>query len=132
MTNRPTLSMIRTVTTTVATTDAGHPGEHATEVLLSVEQLAAACAIEPEWVIERVRAGLIDGLLQDDPADGDPARWRFHDAHLVRVRCMVSMERQMDANPELAALVADLIDEVQALRRELRGAGRSEGSVGSG
>jgi hypothetical protein len=38
---------------------------------------------------------------------------------------MVRVERDFDAVPELAALVADLIDEVHALRREL--AGRESG-----
>lgn len=88
------------------------------EVTLTVEQLAAACRIEPGWVVERVRAGLIE-----IDAGDDPVQWRFADLQLSRVRCMVSMERTMDANPELAALVADLVDEVRRLRGRLQGRG---------
>lgn len=86
------------------------------EVLLSLEELAVAGGIRPGWIIERVQAGLITV-----EADAEPARWRFTDVHLTRVRCMVSMERDMDANPELAALVADLVEELHLLRGRLAG-----------
>ena len=85
---------------------------------LSVEELAAACAVEPGWVVERVEAGYIG-----DFAAVARTRWRFASAELVRARRLASLERDMDANPELAALVADLIEEVQALRKRMR-AGR--------
>ena len=92
-------------------------GPHAAqEVRLTVQELAMACRIEPGWVIERVRAGLIE---VGDP--GCPEQWQFADVHLARVRCMVSMERDMDANPEVAALVADLVAEVRQLRARLAG-----------
>lgn len=92
----------------------GHPLVHAAEeVQLSLEELASAGGIQPAWVVERIRAGLIS-------IDGsEPTRWRFTDLHLTRVRRMVSMERDMDANPELAALVADLIEEVHHLRARM-------------
>lgn len=98
--------------------DTGTSPYTAREVRLTIEELAIACRIEPAWVIERVRAGLIEV--------GDPARpeqWHFADAHLARVRCMVAMERDMDANPEVAALVADLVAEVRQLRARLTGRG---------
>lgn len=85
----------------------------ACEVQLTLAELAAAGGIQPAWVVERVRAGFIS-------IDGsEPAHWRFTDLHLTRVRRMVSMERDMEANPELAALVADLIEEVHQLRSRL-------------
>ena len=104
-------------------TDQAKPGSNparplapaAEEVHLSLEELASAGGIQPAWVVERIRAGLIS------IDDGEPASWRFTDLHLTRVRRMVSMERDMDANPELAALVADLIEEVQQLRSRLAG-----------
>ena len=98
-----------------------HPDQaaHAAqEVRLTIHELAAACRIEPGWVIERVRAGLIE---VGDP--DRPEQWQFADLHLTRVRCMVTMERDMDANPEVAALVADLVAEVRQLRARLTGRG---------
>ena len=83
-------------------------------VELTLAELALACRIDPDWIVARVSAGLIE-----IDTSGGPARWRFADLHLARVRCMISMERTMDANPELAALVADLIEEVRSLRARL-------------
>ena len=82
---------------------------------LTLEELAAACAVEPHWVVERVEAGFIG-----DHAAVVRTRWRFASAELMRARRLAALERDMDANPELAALVADLIEEVQALRKRLR------------
>jgi len=88
------------------------------DALLTLDELSRLGAVTPQWVIERVRTGLIE-------AGGSAADWRFDPRALSRVRCMVRVERDFDAAPELAALVADLIDEVHALRREL--AGRESG-----
>lgn len=76
---------------------------------LTLEQLCAACAIEQAWLLERVEAGLI-------PA----TQGRFAATALVRVRRMREIERTYDAAPELAALVADLLEEMDLLRARLR------------
>jgi chaperone modulatory protein CbpM len=56
--------------------------------------------------------------------EGDgPAAWRFSGSLLRRVQHMQHMERNFDATPELAALVADLSDEIEALLQRLRRAG---------
>jgi chaperone modulatory protein CbpM len=82
---------------------------------LTLEELARAAAVEPQWVERRVAEGLLPM-----PPHGEPVRWRFDAVTLRRVRCMVRMERDFDAAPELAALVADLHDEIAALRARLR------------
>lgn len=104
--------------------------------MLTVEELARACAVEPNWVVERVEAGLL-GLFASaphapntswasdlpDPPNPPELRmqhrtvWRFASIHLLRARRLAALERDMDANPELAALVADLVEEVQRLSR---------------
>ena len=91
------------------------------EALLSVEELARACSVERTWIVERVTHGLLGGRV-----DGEQTQWRFASAELVRARCMVSMERDMDANPEVAALMADLIEEVRRLRQRLRSGGMGD------
>lgn len=83
---------------------------------LGVEELAHTCAVDTHWVVERVEAGLITAQ-----SDGSVAGWRFESTQVVRARRIAGLERDMDANPELAALVADLVEEVQHLRRQLRG-----------
>ncbi|MEW6688565.1 MAG: chaperone modulator CbpM [Pseudomonadota bacterium] len=81
---------------------------------LTLEQLCAASALERSWLVERIEAGLV-------PAEGgSAASWRFSSTVLVRVRRMHDIERAYDAAPELAALVADMLEEMDALRARLR------------
>ena len=78
---------------------------------LTLEQLCSVCALEREWLVVRVREGLIPALGDTD------GEWRFTTATLARVRRMREIERTYDAAPELAALVADMLEELDALRR---------------
>ena len=81
---------------------------------LTLEQLCAASALERGWIVERIEAGLI-------PATGRGAKdWRFASATLVRLRRMREIERAYDADPELAALVADMLEQMDELRARLR------------
>lgn len=83
------------------------------EACLTLEQLAAACAVEERWVAERIAEGMLPAV------PGPDAQWRFTSAAILRVRRMRGIERDFDAAPELAALVADMLDELDELRRRL-------------
>ena len=84
------------------------------DACLSLEDLCSVCALEREWLVLRVREGLI-------PVSGTVVtEWRFSIAHLARARRMRDIERSFDAAPELAALVADMLEEMDALRARLR------------
>ena len=87
------------------------------EVAMTVEDLARACAVESQWVVERVEAGLLGS------ASVKSVELRFASADLARARRLAALERDFDANQELAALVVDLIEEVTRLRGRLRAAG---------
>jgi chaperone modulatory protein CbpM len=88
------------------------------DVQLTLEELAALCAVGPQWVIERIEQGLIE------VCGGDRNAWRFDATALRRVRTIRSIELTFDAAPELAALVADLTEEIARLRAALRDAER--------
>lgn len=81
---------------------------------LTLEQIAAACAVEPAWLLRHIDEGLFPR------AESVAGVWRFSDASLLRARRMRQMERDFEAVPELAALVADLLEEMDALREKLR------------
>jgi chaperone modulatory protein CbpM len=85
---------------------------------LTLEQLCAAAALERDWLVRRVEEGLI-------PASGTGVtEWRFTAVHLSRARRMYAIERTYEAAPELAALVADMLEEMDELRARLsRGGG---------
>ncbi len=76
------------------------------EELITLEELTVVCAVSAEWVRERVA----EGLLPE----------RFDTLAVRRVRRMIALERDFDAVPELAALMADLLEELDALRARLR------------
>jgi len=87
------------------------------EACLTLEELCAACALEREWLVRRVEEGLF-------PVSGTVVtEWRFSSAGLARARRMREIERDFDAVPELAALVADMLEEMDELRARLRRAG---------
>ena len=88
---------------------------------LSLDQLCRVGRVSPQWVSERVRGGLL--TVQAPEAGADVAVWRFDTVAVQRVRRMVQIERDFDAVPELAALVADLQHELDRLRARLRRAG---------
>ena len=77
---------------------------------LTIEELASACAVTCEWVEQHVREGFLAG-------EGTHGSIRFTSVHLVRARRLRDIERTFDANEELAALVVDLLEELERLRR---------------
>ena len=80
--------------------------------VLSVEEVARLCRVSPQWVLARVHAEVLG------------AQWRqgacyLSSAALWRAREIAALEARYDADPQLAALVADLVEEVRALRSRL-------------
>ena len=84
---------------------------------LTIRQVCAVCAIEEEWIVHHVQEGLIS------VSGTTVTEWRFSSADLRRAQRMRVLERDFDAAPELAALVADLQEELDDLRARLRRAG---------
>lgn len=94
------------------------------EFALTVEELARACTVAPEWIVERVESG----LLEANPLDRQgPQTWRFTSTHLIRARRLAIFESNFDANPEVAALVVDLLEEIEQLKRRIALAGLQRG-----
>lgn len=89
------------------------------ELWLDMDRLCRLAGVSQPWLHEHLQAGLLPlrpPVVPDAPRDA----LRFDAADLRRVRRLAVLERQFDAVPELAALVADLEDELAALRARLR------------
>ena len=84
---------------------------------LTLDQISAACTVEPEWLLRHIEEGLLPQVTSVAGV------WRFSTASIVRARRMRQLERDFDAVPELAALMADLLEEVDELRIRLGNAG---------
>ena len=88
------------------------------DAALTMEELARACAVEHDWVVQRVRTGILLECASDDHVT-----WRFTSADLVRARRLCQIERDFEASDDVAALVVDLSEEISRLRRKLSAAG---------
>ncbi|MEO7744182.1 MAG: chaperone modulator CbpM [Usitatibacter sp.] len=87
------------------------------EACLTLEQLAEACSVEAQWVVQRVDEGLLPSVGPSRP------EWRFRSDELLRARRMRQVERDFEAVPELAALVADMLEELDRLRARIERGG---------
>lgn len=87
------------------------------EAALTIDDVAIACAVTTQWVVRHVEEGSLDC------AGSFPEQWRFSGRSLARARRIRAVERDFDAGPELAALVADMLDEIDMLRSRLRRGG---------
>jgi len=96
-----------------------HIGTLLENATLSIEEIGLSCNVSRDWVVQHVEAG---ALLAPG---AEAADWVFSGRDLQRARRLVDLERTFDANPELAALVADLFDELERLRKRLQRAGLS-------
>ena len=96
------------------------------DAALTLEELARACDVEPDWVVRRVRVGILGGQPGSvDLVQGEVqlSEWRFRSGDLLRARQLLRVERDFDANEDVAALVVDLGDEVRRLRARLHALG---------
>ncbi|HQT26072.1 MAG TPA: MerR family transcriptional regulator [Burkholderiales bacterium] len=74
---------------------------------MTIEEAASVCRVDVAWLSRRIEEGCFPGKAE-----------RFSPGDLKRARRMRDIERDFDASPELAALVADLLDELDELRRK--------------
>jgi len=70
---------------------------------------------------DQVFALVDEGLLQ--PAGNDPTDWQFSGASLRRARLALRLVRDLELGWSGAALVMDLLAEIEALRARVAGVG---------
>ena len=90
--------------------------EHA----LDLEAFAWACGTDAELVRQLVDEDLVRPLAEQPV-------WRFGGPELARVRRICRLQRDFGANLDSAAVMLDLIDEVDRLRARLQRAGIDPG-----
>ena len=96
---------------------------------LAAATAAVLLALAARWAGQGLIKVTPDGIeghmhMQSEDA-GSPAQitaeqWRFSSQTLVRARRIAQLEHSFDADPQLAALTTDLIEEVHQLRRQLK------------
>lgn len=83
------------------------------ECELSLRELASACGVSAEMLIEMVDEGMLE------PRGRDPLGWRFPASALKRARTALHLQEDLGVNLAGAALVVDLLEEIRRLRCEL-------------
>ncbi|ANO52760.1 chaperone modulator CbpM [Woeseia oceani] len=84
-----------------------------TRVEMTLSDLCRVCTVSSERVVQLVEEGLVE------PVGNEPAEWRFSGHSVRRVVVAERLSRDLRLNPAGAALVLDLLDEVQQLRQRL-------------
>lgn len=85
-----------------------------TELDLGLEELCGVCHITPDFIQELVAFGVIE------PQASALIDWRFNEDHLRRVRMITHLQQDLEINLSGAALVIELMDEIERLRVRTR------------
>jgi hypothetical protein len=87
------------------------------EGALSFDEMVHTCGVEAQWIVELVEVGILA------PQGAEVAAWHFGAADLTRARRLARLQRDFEASIEAAAVILDLLDEIERLRAQLRRAG---------
>ncbi len=87
------------------------------EGVLALEELARACGAESEWIVELVAVGVLA------PQGRETTDWRFHATDLTCARRVARLQRDFDASLDTAAVMLDLLNQIEQLRARLKRAG---------
>lgn len=82
------------------------------EVELGMGDLCRLCGVSREVIVEWVDEGVVEPRGRD--------RWRFSGSQLRRVRLAGSLQHDLGLETPALPLVLDLLEEVDALRRQVR------------
>ena len=83
------------------------------ETLHSIEDLCLACQVDTDWIVELIEYGVIE------PIGEVSADRRFSTLTLLRIAKAKRLERDLDLNAPGLAIVLDLLDEIDDLRRQI-------------
>ncbi len=89
------------------------------QMQFTLAELSRICQIDIALVVELVDEGVLT------PSGDDADRWLFGGTTLRRVRKALRLTRDLELNAASAALVLDLLDEIEILRARLRRLGPS-------
>ncbi len=80
-------------------------------LVCSLSDLCSMCNISAEMVHDMIEEGLIH------PSGQDPMQWCFTSFEIHRIQTTIRLQRDLRVNLPGCALVLDLLDELEELRR---------------
>lgn len=79
-----------------------------------LKDVCKVCGVHAECIVEMVEAGIIQ------PRGGEPTQWRFSAISVMRSQKALRLQRDLDINLSGVAVALDLLEEVQALRDQVK------------
>jgi len=83
------------------------------QVRLSLEELCEICDLSAEAIVDMIDEGLLE------PQGRRPGEWRFRCYEVRRVQVALRLQQDLRVNLPGAALIIDLLEELEELRRRL-------------
>lgn len=81
---------------------------------LTLGELCRACTVHAEQIIELVEEGILE------PVGRDPTQWRFKGSSVRQARVAFRLQQDLNVNLPGAAVVLDLLEEIEDLQAQLR------------
>ena len=94
---------------------------------LTLHEVAVRCGVELQFVEQLVEIGIIEAHSDDrtqlsgDQLPGDAAARRVPSESTLRVHRAARLQRDLGVNLEGAAVILELLDQIESLEHELRG-----------
>ena len=85
----------------------------------TLEELSAACSVHTEYIIELIDEGIVEPMERQP----EQRRWIFSGISLMRARKARRLQQDLGVNLAGAALVLELMEEIEQLRERLQRAG---------
>ncbi len=82
----------------------------------TLEELSTACSVRTEYIIELVEEGIVEPLEERH----EQRLWTFSGRSLLRARKARRLQQDLGINLAGAALVLELMEEIQRLRERLQ------------
>lgn len=77
---------------------------------LTLPEICAICQVDSDFIEQLAEYNIVDPLLDEE------GNWRFNESHLKRVQMVLRLQQDLELNLAGAALVIDLLDEIEKLR----------------
>ena len=82
----------------------------------TLEELSSACSVRTQYIIELVDEGIVEPVERQR----DQQYWTFTGSSLLRARKARRLQQDLGINLAGAALVLDMMEEIDQLRERLR------------
>jgi chaperone modulatory protein CbpM len=89
--------------------------------VLGVDELSRLCATDRTYIVELVEEGVLSVMSVNAAVVAvDVSQWRLPGSALQRARTALRLQRDLEINLPGVALALELLEELEALRRELK------------